>query len=197
MEALIAISILMIAVASTMSISQRSLTSSILSRDQMTASFLAQDGLEAVKNIRDAIAINTPPGPNSKAGWLTGSGDLSLTKCICTTGNCDFGKVGNTQNFDYCTIDTTTNPSPTVNNSSGSIPPLLTASDSSNPDLFTKYDYTDGTPSIFYRVINIQVPVITSGPYSNQYEAKVNVRVFWNSNLGPQSVDISDFLYAY
>lgn len=57
-EALVAISLLMIAISSPIMLAQKGLSSSILSRDQMIASFLAQDGIEAVKNIRDEIAIN-------------------------------------------------------------------------------------------------------------------------------------------
>ncbi len=196
-EALIAISILMIAVASTMSISQRSLMSSILSRNQMTASFLAQDALETVKNIRDQVAVRniypTKPTNPPHPYWLSG-----LEGCICTTGRCNFGLPTNTQGFDYCTIDTTPN-SPIVNNSTGTIPPLRMTNTPNSPDgIFLKYDYTGSTPSIFYRVVNIQVPAIPNGQYgSNPNEAIVNVRVFWNSQSSLQSVDIKDFLYNY
>ena len=51
-EALVAISILMVAVASPMVIAQKGLNSANYSRDQMTATFLAEDALEFIKNFR-------------------------------------------------------------------------------------------------------------------------------------------------
>ncbi len=189
-EALIAVSILMIAVVSTMSISQRSLLSSIVSRDQMTASFLAQDGLEAVKNIRDQVAINAL-GSTSTV-WLQG-----LEGCLCTGTSCDF----TSSSFTYCKIDSTANPTPTVSGiiSSNTRTPLqMTNIPDNATGIFLKYDYTGATESKFYRLINIQLPAIPVGSYgSNPNEAIINVRVYWNSQQGQQSVDINDFLYNY
>jgi Tfp pilus assembly protein PilV len=45
-ETLVAITILMIAIAGPLTIAQKGLTASTYARDQMIASFLAQDGLE-------------------------------------------------------------------------------------------------------------------------------------------------------
>jgi len=96
-ESLVAISILMIAIASPMTLAQKGLSTATLSKDQMIASFLAQDAIEAVKNIRDQIAVS-----QSSGGWLDGNGDQFLAPCICTGANDDC-------NFDstqrrYCNI---------------------------------------------------------------------------------------------
>ncbi len=179
-EALVAISLLMTAMASTMSVTQKALSSSLLSRDQMTASFLAQDGLEAIKNIRDHTAISTSDS------WLSG-----LEICKCTDDNtCKF----NSQNVTYCTIDTTEQTLQVTG-------PYILSSDSQNPlkientndgTNFLKYDYKNtGASSKFSRMINIKV----SG--DNPNEAEVNVRVSWTSPLGPQNVDVNDFIYNY
>jgi type II secretory pathway pseudopilin PulG len=53
LEALVAISILMVAVVSPITIAQKGLSSASYSKSQMIASYLAQDAIEYVKNVRD------------------------------------------------------------------------------------------------------------------------------------------------
>lgn len=56
-EALVAISILMVAVAAPITIAQKGLSSAVYSKDQMIAAYLAQDAIEYIKNKRDEHAI--------------------------------------------------------------------------------------------------------------------------------------------
>ena len=205
-EALVAISILMIAIASPMMLTQKSLSSATLSKDQMVATFLAQDTIEAVRNIRDQIAVR-----GTDTDWL--SSDILLKNCICDTDdNCNF----NSPNLLFCTIDTT---SP-VWSDGGSITKGMIDSPKikisyTNPDAdgnrsFLKYDYNSGNPPLalcssnpinvgcsadskFSRYINIQ----RNPAGGNLNEAVVSVRVSWDSPSGPQKVDIQDFLYNY
>ncbi len=58
LEALVAISILMVAVAAPITIAQKGLSSAVYSKDQMIAAYLAQDAIEYIKNRRDNITIN-------------------------------------------------------------------------------------------------------------------------------------------
>jgi type II secretory pathway pseudopilin PulG len=180
-EALVAISLLMTAMASAISVTQKSLSSSVLSRDQMTASFLAQDGLEAVKNIRDHIAIST------SGSWLAG-----LENCECSSGHCDFDQPSSVQ---YCAIDTTVEPLVASSRLTPGIDTInpLKAENISNTTTFLKYDYNTnaGLNSKFSRLINIKIDP------AYPYEAEVNVRVSWTSPLGPQNVDVNDFIYNY
>ena len=82
-ETLVAITILMIAIAGPLSIASKSLTAAVTSRDQFVASYLAQESMEAVKNIRD----NNLFVGNS---WLTASPALNA----CTSGNpCDASAI--------------------------------------------------------------------------------------------------------
>ncbi|MDB5238913.1 MAG: seg [Candidatus Parcubacteria bacterium] len=64
-ETLVAITVLMIAIAGPLSIASKGLTGALASRDQMIASYLAQESIEVIKNLRDN---------NLAAGdlWLTG-----------------------------------------------------------------------------------------------------------------------------
>ena len=80
-ETLVAIAILMISIAGPLTIAQKGLAGAVYARDQVIASFLAQDIVEYVKNIRD---YNTNINPNN---WLDSIGS-------CTEAS-------------YCKIDTT------------------------------------------------------------------------------------------
>ncbi len=201
-EALVAISILMIAIASPMTLAQKGLSGAILSKDQMIASFLAQDAIEAVKNIRDQIAVSQVSGD-----WLAGNGNQFLANCICdpTASNCNFDvKLPNSPVF--CQINTTASTWDSTAITSGiSTSPKLKIS-YTNPDIngikyFLKYDYTgancDNSNSLyacdskFFRYVNI----IKSS--SNPDEAVVNVRVSWDSPQGVQKIDLKDFIYNY
>ena|SRR3989344_2445689 len=74
-ETLVAISILMIAVASPLTIAQKGLASAIYAKDQIIASYLAQDAIEYIIN---ASGKNVADGN----GWLNG---------ITGNGKCDTG----------------------------------------------------------------------------------------------------------
>jgi len=187
-EALIAISILMIAIATPISLSQKALSSATLSRDQMTASFLAQDGLEAVKNLRDQIAIRYDSS-NPNTDWLSSFRD----KCICIIDRqCNLDLLEAV----YCNINSTSDDLSANNsiigsaNNDSSINPLKIEKDSNNN--FIKYDLNPaGSLSKFSRYINIAT---TTDPN----EAMVQVRVCWPDypcSQNSQKIDIKNFIY--
>lgn len=205
-EALVAISILMIAIASPMTLAQKGLSTATQSKDQMIAAFLAQDVVEAVKNIRDQIAVSQTTGD-----WLIGDGNQFLKPCVCDPSNdfCSFDTQLPNQ-ITFCQIDTTA--SSWSNNSikKGFIAsPVLNISYKVENGVksFLKYDYNPqnlpnctgvnngecSEVSPFKRYINI----IKDPTGTNPNEAVVNVRVFWNSPLGVQKIDIQDFIYNY
>lgn len=70
LEALVAISILMVAVVAPITIAQKGLSSASYSKNQMIASYLAQDAIEYIKNRRDQNVI-------TNNDWLSG-----LEKCL-------------------------------------------------------------------------------------------------------------------
>ncbi len=202
-EALVAISILMIAIASPMTLAQKGLSTANLSKDQMIASFLAQDAIEAVKNIRDQISISQTTGD-----WLDrGAVPLSLSSCICTSADtdCNFDLPG----FKYCYIDTT---APTWDANSitlGAHPANRLKISYTTPlpgDIkqFLKYDYT-GTNgsngdeiSKFTRYINIRKTSYSlQDPTYKRDEAVVSVRIIWNSQAGAQKMDLQNYIYNY
>lgn len=52
-ETLVAIAILMIAVAGPLTVANQALTAALGARDTMIASYLAEEGMESIKNIKD------------------------------------------------------------------------------------------------------------------------------------------------
>jgi len=68
-ETLVAISILLIALTGPLTIISQSLHSSYFSRDQVTASYLAQEAIEYIRNRRDTNALVTG---NDYTHWLDG-----------------------------------------------------------------------------------------------------------------------------
>lgn len=73
-ETLVAISILMMAISGALTLAQKSLESSAYAKDQVTAIYLAQEGMELLHNARSRNFVN---GSN----WLAGLG-------ACTGGAC-------------------------------------------------------------------------------------------------------------
>lgn len=57
-ETLVAIAILMVAVAGPLTVANQALTTALGSRDAMIATYLAQDGMESIKNIKDNDSVN-------------------------------------------------------------------------------------------------------------------------------------------
>ena len=100
LETLVAITILLISIAGPLTIAEKGLTTAVSSQDQLIASYLAQDLMEYVKNVRDDYMLSNP------LSWLSntsGSTDLSS----CTTGvGCDFdteAQFASSPNFASCT----------------------------------------------------------------------------------------------
>src|SRR6185369_6180494 len=81
-ETLVAIAILMIAIAGPLTVAQKGLTSSIYARDQMIASYLAQDAIEYVKNVRDSDKL-------AGQGWLSSFDSNSGHDCETFTCTVD------------------------------------------------------------------------------------------------------------
>lgn len=95
-ETLVAVTVLMIAIAGPLVVASKGLRSSLAAKDQMIASYLAQETMEVIKNIKD----------NNVA---TGAGFLdeikSSTDCIALNDSCDMRL---TSSGDFSWIDCVT-----------------------------------------------------------------------------------------
>lgn len=109
LEALVAVSILMVAVSAPITIAQRGLSSAIYSKDQMVATYLAQDAIEYIKNLRDKSSINSE-NYDWDALWLISGIDTCLnTGCqidtisgrIIAYANTNYIKIDNNNFYQY------------------------------------------------------------------------------------------------
>ena len=76
-ETLVAIAVLLLAMAAPLSLATKSLNASALSKQQITAAFLAQEAMEYIRNIRDENVIK-------HGDWL--HADSGIQNCF--TGKC-------------------------------------------------------------------------------------------------------------
>lgn len=90
-ETLVAIAILTLAVAGPLLVASRALVSAQIAQEQLAASYLAQEGIEYVRMMRDDeyLAAYQAGGANvSLTAWsnfLSGSGPASIAQCVSTT----------------------------------------------------------------------------------------------------------------
>lgn len=129
-ETLVAISILMVAVASPLTISQKGLASAIYAKDQIIASYLAQDAIEYLRNVSDK---NVALGVN----WLSGVGGGIDIQGQCAS-SCKVDTLGGANSISAC---------------SGETCRLLY----DEPDHI--YSYTSGSNSLFTRSVTVTEPV--------------------------------------
>lgn len=85
-ETMVAITVLAIALVGPFTAVQNALTASYVARDELTASALAQEGMEYIRSIRDNNYLN-----NRTGGWMDG---LSTKSCFSSVTS-------------YCTVDPT------------------------------------------------------------------------------------------
>jgi Tfp pilus assembly protein PilV len=173
LEALVAISILMVAVVAPITIAQRGLSSAIYSKNQMIASYLAQDAIEYIRNKRDEVTLNNP----STNDWLNLSifGDYqSGTLCFADNG---------------CQINTLEQAvGQAVENFSASSP---LQKDKTNG--LYGYNNPNGVDTNFTRKIKLELRPVT-GITDNLDEIFITVTVGWG---GGNEVVVKTLMYNY
>jgi prepilin-type N-terminal cleavage/methylation domain-containing protein len=164
-ETMVAISILMLAILGPLSIASSGLRNSLFAKDQVTAYYLAQEGIEYVRYIRDDNYLQ------SSGNWLEGLDD-------CT------GSFG-------CAIDTgewftdnmeVTSPCPSLN---------CVNHDDLYKDSSTEY-YTHqssgNTATPFSRIVKVvENPV--------EKEVKVTSTVTWQTGVGQKSFELTESVF--
>lgn len=125
-ETLVAISILMISIVGPFYSVYKAVQVTYISRDQLIATTLAQEGVEYVRNVRDSNYLYNLKNSSAPVSWMNG---LSA----CTGKN--------------CTVDATENTAPTT--CSGTCNPLYISS----TNLYTQQ--VTGTATRFTRTVTI------------------------------------------
>jgi prepilin-type N-terminal cleavage/methylation domain-containing protein len=172
-ETLLAVLILATAIAGPLSIAAKGLSLSLIAKDQMIGVYLAQDGLEYVRFIRDTNRLR------GQSDWLAGfdgtsnghTTDLSGGQANCTGGNaCTLDSLQDKVTF--CGTGTVCASSPLYY-------------DTTNK--YYTYNTAGTTKTIFTRTLSISIPS------SNPNEADVTVIVQWKDVGGvTRSVQLRD-----
>ena len=177
-ETLVAIALISVAIVAPMALTVQSLNGAFFARDQITASNLAQEGIEAIRSVRDHNILLTAHGT---ATPLFGG---ILLSC------------GNTN----CTVDATqyasppADLSPLISACSGACAPL-----NSNGHLYSYQSGTGWAPSNFTRTVSACY-IQTDGTCSQatSQEVRLTVTVSWKSaSYKTQQVQLSENLYNW
>lgn len=162
-ETMVAISILMFAILGPLTIASAGLRNSAYARDQITAYYLAQEGVEYVRYIRDNNYIENERGNGN--GWLSGLEN-------CTAGSLgDFG----------CALDSVAwfdggealIPCQTESCDSDSDPKMYVT-----PEGYYSYDPSGNSAARYKRVIKV-IPIGVDNS-----EAQVVSTMTWNTTAG-------------
>lgn len=183
-ETLVATAILMIAITGPLTISQKGLGAAVYARDQLVATYLAQDAMEYVHYLRDKNIL-------SGSTYNTG-----MTACATVTTGADVPGG--------CTIDTYSNGAlKKLDHSSSNFDFICQYNESSIPDVPLMYDHgnqdngncssgsTAHLTTQFHRRIYID-PV--SGA-NNGHESAVKVVVTWSNGSLDNTVTLKDNIY--
>jgi prepilin-type N-terminal cleavage/methylation domain-containing protein len=185
-ETLIAITIIMVVMVEPFKLVENSLTSSYVSRDELIANSLAQEGVEYVRHVRDTLYLATYPAPESTT-WLQGFDGTGGGAAI----DCRFPKL--------CTVDPTPIASTPVvvcfngaTNTCAAVPLYVsTPSSSSYPYLYNQA--YNGTPTRFYRTV--QICYLGNGSCTTlSNEAQVTVIVTWVSGHQTNTTKVVEYL---
>ncbi len=121
LESVVAIFIISLAISGVFTAVQRSLSQTIVAKDEVTAFYLAQEAIEIIKNKRDSNQL-VKIFSNSSATWLDGitsscpfnnicsvdATNLSISNCGASWGSCsNLRQNGSTNLYNYSTGPTT------------------------------------------------------------------------------------------
>jgi len=151
--------------------------------NRLIAAYLAQEGIELVRNIRDTNWTND-------YDWRCGLANLTGTTKTCTVGNKDCTiTTGTGCQADYKTMGTAT---------SSQLTPYGVNGDYLRTDSDGFYSYSTGTDTKFKRKI-----IITPMGSPDNYIMKVRVEVFWDEKAsilnpaGQGSITAEENLYDW
>ncbi len=173
LETMVAVTLLAVAIVAPMSLTAQSLASAYYARDQITAFYLAQEGLEAVRNVRDNNILFNSQSTGSTVNLLNGIPD---------TNNASFRIDARNNTMTLCSVDSLPG---------GACKPLETDG--------TLYGYGLTTATQFTRTLKacfVQATGGCNGTVSD--EVKLTVTVTWKTqSIQSRTVTLSQNLYRW
>lgn len=168
-ETLVAVTILMISIAGPLTVANKGLLAAVNAKDQMIASYLAQDAMEYVKNAKYLKVANG-------LVWNDAFSDCTVNApCIVDTIESSPHGI-NSMSLDRCG----------VNPSSTTFCPVLF--DDKYGYVQDKSTYTNAKYTIFNRVFYI------SDCNNTSTQCLLHVRVLWREGIVPYEVNLSSFI---
>ena len=182
METLVAITLLLLAIGGPMYAVSQSLSSAIYARDQITASYLAQDAVEYIRNVRDHNALdnNSWLAPFDTTDYLPTDGTPGASFNIDTHS----GKSYRCSNVDAATGKVFCDP---MNYDSSPFNP----SSPTNTSGIYSYGTSVGdfvVVSPFTRTLTLQKVDKTQTP---THEVRLTVDISWHSNIAGAKQDFT------
>ncbi len=174
-EALVAISIFTVSVLGLLVVLSQGVTNANYAKQKMTASYLAQEGVEYIRNMRDTYMLYDAGG--SSSGWNNFKVKLTSGGCVSNNG-CYFDD----QNLNYSSHSQTMIAIP-VSNCTFACPGLL------YNEATGKYGYTGSVASGFVRQIKMT--------QINSDEVKIFSTVSWTQGSGNFSITLSENMFKW
>jgi prepilin-type N-terminal cleavage/methylation domain-containing protein len=179
-ETMVAVAIFSVSLITVMVVLGGSISNTTFAKDKMIATYLAQEGIEYVRNVRDTYVLysSTPT-----VGWNAFNTKLLTAVCFAGSFPSNPGCYIDDRNLDY----TPTAPMPMTqiifSPCGGTCPSMLY--DASNG----RYNYLSGTNSGFIRKIQ--------SSQVNANETKIISTVYWNQGSGTYSTSFSTSLFNW
>jgi prepilin-type N-terminal cleavage/methylation domain-containing protein len=175
-ETLVAISIFSVSLIGLLNVLGSGISNTNYAKKKIVATYLAQEGIEYVRNIRDTYVLYSA---TSAAGWTAFINKLNAAGCGNTTYGCYFDD----QTLDF------TNPNKPVTNI-----PFYACSAPACPGMtydptYAKYNYLSGSAAGYTRVL-IFSPV-------NANEVKITSKVYWGQGSGTYNISFSENLFNW
>jgi prepilin-type N-terminal cleavage/methylation domain-containing protein len=191
-EVLVAITIFSVAVAGVLSILASSIADTTFAKDKMVAGYLAQEGIEYVRNLRDTYVLYD--ATSSQNGWNNFKTDVvgpaGTTICASTYG-CNLNDTNVTIGNPNMPMESLViNPCSAANCSSGANNGILYYSSSTGKYGYNSSDANSG----FVRQINV---VTVPANSSTADEVKVSSTVYWKQGSGNYSITFSEDLFNW
>lgn len=178
-ETMVAVTLLTFAVAGPLTAADRGLVAATTAKDQLTASYLAQEGIESTRLIRDNDYLNEYEAKIANPNSSTDVATAAWTDFLSDVGNC-----GRANSNNYCQVDplgTMTFPLPACSGNTCTVLYLTATSGG-----YYTQSQTTGKASPYTRTV--QITDISST------EEKVVSTVSWTDHGVPFHVTITDHL---
>lgn len=177
-ETLVAISILLVGVSAAFAAAQSGLSSTTAVKDRITAIFLAQEGMEMVRNLKDENLLEQNlSGDANSPYWLNGMvGAGAPCGTVATPTSCDFSFRDNEPNIKFVTCDASNSNCKLNIGNFGAIG--------------NRYTHEPSATQISKFTRNISFLVSESG---NKKEALVTVEVKW----GAHEIEVTNSLFNW